>query len=88
MKSPQEWALALRDNMSAENEWNEWDLRVVACLVGNVQADTIADRVAPLEATITRVREIFPQLQGAIVHGEGGTVAKLMTALGVALSGG
>lgn len=46
----------------------------------------LAARASLLEKTLERIAEIFPQLQSSFIHGEHGTAAKLLTALGVALA--
>lgn len=56
MKSAEEWALVLQENMSAD-EWNEWDLLVVADLIANVQRDAGAAAPSPDGDTLVRLRD-------------------------------
>lgn len=56
MKSAEEWALVLQENMSAD-EWNEWDLLVVADLIANVQRDAGAVAPSPDGDTLVRLRD-------------------------------
>lgn len=46
-RAAEDWARVLRENMSADDEWNEWDLRVVADLIAAVQREAGAPGIAP-----------------------------------------